>query len=106
MCAFMLQASNQNIFFSDMRTLHKYILSLFAHNNPSPALFIYLFLTAEIIFFHFCIKIGYSSAVLVIFITQKNAPARAQNGLPDDENPKQGLVGGCPAPLNSCRVNG
>ena len=41
-----------------------------------------------------------------IYHAKKKAPPRAQNGLPVDENPKQGLVGGCPAPLHSCRVKG
>ncbi len=45
-------------------------------------------------------------AVLLIFTMQKNAPPRAQNMLLDDENLKQGLVGGCPAPHNSYRENG
>ncbi len=66
-------------------------------NIVSPALFLYLFLTVELIFFHFWIN---------IHTYQKNAPPRTQNELLDDDYPKQGLVGGCPAPLNSCRVKG
>ncbi len=51
-------------------------------NIVSPALFLYLFLTVELIFFHFWIN---------IHTYQKNAPPRTQNELLDDDNPKQGL---------------
>ncbi len=91
-CAFIRYKLQIGIyFFSYMRTLHKYSFSLFANNTHSPALFLYLFLTVELIFFHFWIN---------IHTYQKNAPPRTQNGLLNDDNPKQGLVGGCPAPLN------
>ncbi len=44
MCAFICHKLQIGIFiFSDMRTLHKYSLSVFAHNNHSLALFLYLF---------------------------------------------------------------
>ncbi len=33
-------------------------------------------------------------------------PLRAQNQSLVDENPKQGLVGRCAAPLHSCRIKG
>ncbi len=44
--------------------------------------------------------------MLLVFIMQKNTPPSAQNGLLVVESPKQGLVGGCPAPLHSCQVKG
>ncbi len=59
-----------------------------------------------LVFCFFYMRTLHKSAVLFIFIRQKNVPPCTHNGLPVAENLKQGLVGGCPAPLHSCQVKG
>ncbi len=72
------QASNRNwFFFLHVHTAQIQSFLLFAYNNHSPTLFLYLFLIAELIFFPFLDKYTYNTVPCCSYLSRIKMPLPA-----------------------------